>query len=51
MVTRPAAAVSPVNRLEMQIHGPHPRPIESKTLGEGPTIGVLTSSPGHSDAS
>ena len=51
MVARPPAALTSGNWLEMQIHGTHPNPIESKTPESGDQQLMLTSSPGHSDAS
>ena len=35
-ISQLAASASPGNVLEMQILQPHPRPIESKTWGQGP---------------
>lgn len=45
MVSRPAASAPPENLLELQIHGPHPRPTESKTVVRGTEISVLRSPP------
>ena len=48
--TRPPAAASPRNLLEMQILGSHLRPIESEILGLGPSSLVLISPPNDSEA-
>lgn len=45
-----AASASLETLLEMQILGPHPRPIDSETLGVHPAACVLMSPPGDSDA-
>ena len=45
-----SAPASPGNLLEVQILRPYPRSTESEILGVVPTICVLTSSPGDTDA-
>lgn len=42
--------VSPGHILEVQFLRPHQRPTESKTLGWGPIICILTNPPGDLDA-
>lgn len=49
VIPRPATSASPGSLLEMQIGRPHPRPVESETLGWGPAICVLTSLLSDSD--
>lgn len=40
----------PTKHFYVRIPGPHPRPIETEFLKEGPGIFILTSSSGGSDA-
>lgn len=49
MLPRPAVLAAPGNLLEMQLLRSHPRSTESKTLGLGPVVWILTLPPGDTD--